>query len=279
METWRTSPAERRERVMAGGGGGTDGGGMTSLPQTESLPQTDAWTYDDFTSAELDPALWTIMSIAGADGQRHQYRDRNARVRTGDGRLELTVNPFTRFHDTDPRQNNAKQMYRSVRRFAVPATGRLTFEVTMGVRTYGQVPYDLLDAFGTVNVFDMETGVVLNAAATNDTVYAVIERLALPGVTQPHERYIHRVVLDVPTDPGQEHRYAIGYRADTSEAEFHVDGRLAYGTRLPVAVAGFNAGMALFSARDLSRYTRAEREHGQGATGWWGPWRVTAGVR
>ncbi|TQL19180.1 hypothetical protein FBY37_1090 [Streptomyces sp. SLBN-134] len=264
---------------MARGDGGIDGGGMTSLPQTESLPQTDAWTYDDFTSPELDPARWTIMSIGGADGERHRYRDRNARVRTGDGRLELTVNPFTRFHDTDPRQNNAKQMYRSTRRFAVPASGRLTFEVEMGVRTYGQVPHDLLDAFGTVNVFDLETGVVLNAAATNDTVYAVIERLALPGVARPHEHFIHRVVLNVPTEPGQRHRYTIGYRAGTSEAEFHVDGRLAYWARLPVEVAGFHAGMALFSARDLSRYTRAEREHGQGATGRWGPWRVTAGVR
>ncbi|GGX22387.1 hypothetical protein GCM10010297_49440 [Streptomyces malachitofuscus] len=258
---------------------GIDGDGMMSLPQTESVPRTEAWTYDDFTSPELDPARWTIMSITGADGARHEYRDRNARVSTGDGRLELTVNPFTRFHDSDPRQNNAKQMYRSARRFAVPRSGVLTFEVEMGVRTYGQVPHDLLDAFGTVNVFDLETGVVLNAAATNDTVYAVIERLALPGVAEPHEHFIHRVVLDVPTEPGQRHRYSVGYRAGTSEAEFHVDGRLAYWARLPVPVTGFHAGMALFSARDLSRYTRAEREHGQGATGRWGPWRVTDGVR
>ncbi|QNP74747.1 PE-PGRS family protein [Streptomyces roseirectus] len=240
-----------------------------------SLPETAVWTYDDFTGARLDPARWTVMSVTGADGTLYRYRDRNARVRTGDGRLELTVDPFTRFHDTDPRQNNAKQMYRSVRRFAVPAAGRLTFETSMRVRTYGQVPYDLLDAYGTVNVFDLETGVVLNAAATNDTVFAVVERLAGQG----HARSLHRVVLDVPTRPGQEHRYAITYRAEPPSAEFHVDGRLLHDTRLPVAVAGFDAGMALFSARDLTRYTRAEREHGQGATGWWGPWRVTAGVR
>jgi Family of unknown function (DUF6081) len=258
---------------MSAVGGGADGVSMTSALKT------NAWTYDDFTSGELDPARWRIMSIAGADGETHQYQDRNAQVLTGDGRLELTVNPFTRFHDTDPRQNNAKQMYRSVRRFAVPAAGPLTFEVEMGVRTYGQIPYDLLDAFGTVNLFDLETGVVLNAAATNDTVYAVVERLALPGVTRPDEHYIHRVVLDVPTEPGREHGYAITYRAETSEVEFHVDGRLAYWTRLPVPVTGFNAGMALFSARDLSRYTRAQREHGQGATGWWGPWRITTSVR
>jgi hypothetical protein len=233
---------------------------------------TGAWTYDDFTRGELDPARWAIMSIAGADGATHLYRDRNARVRTGDGRFALTVNPFSRFHDSDPRQNNAKQMHRSVRRFATPAAGRLTFEVEMGVRTYGQVPYDLLDAFGTVNLFDLETGVVLNAAATNDTVYAVVERLVLPGVTRPTDHYIHRVVLDVPTEPGRPHRYAVSYRA--REVEFHVDGRLAYWTRLPVPVGGFTAGMGLFSARDLTRYPRAQREHGQGASAWWGPWRI-----
>ncbi|MFI9583660.1 DUF6081 family protein [Streptomyces sp. NPDC052236] len=241
-------------------------------------PELSAWTYDDFTSGELDPARWRIMAMKGANGERHQYRDRNARVRTGDGHFELTVNPFSRFHDTDPRQNNAKQMYQSVRRFCVPAAGELTFEVQMGVRTYGQVPHDLLDAFGTVNLFDLQTGVVLNAAATNDTVYAVVERLVIPGVTRPHERYIHRVVVEAATEPGREHRYAITYRARTSEVEWYVDGHLAYGARLPVAVAGFNAGMALFSARDLTRYARAEREHGQGARGRWGPWRITAGA-
>lgn len=253
-------------------------GGADRVSMTSAL-KTTAWTYDDFTSDRLDAARWTVMSIAGSDGQTHQYQDRNAQVRTGDGRLQLTVNPFTRFHDTDPRQNNAKQMYRSVRRFAVPEAGPLTFEVDMAVRTYGQVPYDLLDAFGTINLFDLETGVVLNAAATNDTVYAVVERLVLPGVTRPDDHFIHRVVLDVPTEPGREHGYAINYRAETSEVEFHVDGRLAYWTRLPVPVKGFTAGMALFSARDLSRYTRAQREHGQGATGRWGQWRITTGVR
>ncbi|MEV0776495.1 DUF6081 family protein [Streptomyces sp. NPDC050433] len=244
-----------------------------------SAPETSTWTYDDFTTVELDPARWRIMSMEGADGERRRYQDRNARLRTGDGRFELTVDPFSRFHDTDPRRNNAKQMYRSVRRFAVPAEGRLTFEVDMAVRTYRQIPYDLLDAFGTVNLFDVDTGVVLNAAATNDTLYAVVERLVLPGVTRPHEHYIHRTVMDVPTEPGLEHRFAISYRADTSEAEWYVDGQLAYWARIPVPVAGFDAGMALFSARDLTRYTRAEREHGQGATGRWGPWRVTTGVR
>jgi len=236
----------------------------------------DAWTYDDFTDSELNGARWAVLTVPGVDGQRHAYQDANTVVRTGDGHLEVTVRPFSRFHDTDPRQNNAKQFYRSVERLEVPAGGQLTVEVDMAVRTYGQIPYDLLDAFGTVNVFDLETGVVFNLAATNDTVYAVVERLPMPGVTRPDEHYVHRVVLETPTEPGLEHRYAITYQADTSEAAWYVDGQCAYWARIPVPVKGFHVGMALFSARDLGRYRRVEREHGQGATGRWGPWRISA---
>ncbi|MFE1439662.1 DUF6081 family protein [Streptomyces sp. NPDC058739] len=236
-------------------------------------------TYDDFTGGGLDPARWSVLEVPGADGRPVRYEDRNARTRTGDGRFELTVDPFSRFHDSDPRRNNAKQMYRSVRSFAVPESGLLTFEVEMAVRTYGQIPHDLLDAFGTVALFDLDSGVVLNASATNDSVYALVERLPLPGVSGPDGHYTHRVLTQVPTEPGQPHRYTLTYRAGTREARWYVDGLLVYWARLPVPVTAFTAGMALFSARDLTRYSRAEREHGQGATGSWGPWRVTTDDR
>jgi hypothetical protein len=244
-----------------------------------SVPEMAMWTYDDFTGEELDPARWRILTVRGVDGEQHAYQDRNARWRTGDGRFELTIDPFSRFHDTDPKQNNAKQMYQSVQRFTVPAAGQLRLEVGMAVRTYGQIPYDLLDAFGTMNVFDLETGVVFNFAVTNDTVYAVVERLPIPGVSRPEERYVHRVVLEVPTEPGREHHFAIAYEAETSEAAWYVDGERAYWARIPVPVKGFHVGMGLFSARDLTRYSHAEREHGQGASGWWGPWRIATSVR
>jgi hypothetical protein len=233
------------------------------------------WIYDDFTDAELSPARWAILRAKGPDGTLYPYQDRNATVRTGDGAVELTIVPFTRFHDSNPLQNNAKQMYCSVERIPVPATGSLTVEVDMTVRTYGQVPYDLMDAFATVNLFDLTTGVVLDAAATNDCVYAILERLLIPGVTSENERYIHRTVLDMATEPGQSHRYAIRYEAETSLATWYVDGRRLYWSTVGVPVEAFQLGMALFSARDLSRYSRAEREHGQGASSCWGAWTIT----
>jgi len=231
--------------------------------------------YDDFTATALDPERWTILRAKGPDGSLHPYEDRNAHVTTGDGAVEISIKPFSRFHDTDPLRNNAKQMYRSTQRIEVPADGALTVETDMAVRTHGQIPHDLLDAFGTVNLFDLSTGVVLDTAATDDTVYAVVERLVINGVTSQEDHYRHRIVLDVPTEPGQRHHYAISYDARTSQATWHVDGTRCYWATVPVPVRGFHLGMALFSARDLTRFSRAEREHGQGADGRWGPWRIT----
>lgn len=239
-----------------------------------AMQSDTAWIYDDFSTSTLDPAKWTILQVQGADGRSYPYQDRNAELRTGDGVFELSIIPFTRFHDTNPLENNAKQMYRTVEPIEVPADGMLTAEVDMAVEACGQVPFDLLDVFSTVNLFDLNTGVVLDAAATNDTVYAIVERLRIAGATSEMDRYIHRAVLDLSTEPGQWHRYSICYEAKKALATWRVDGQRLYWASVPAPVRAFHLGMGLFSARSLSRYSREEREHGQGATCRWRPWHV-----
>ena len=231
--------------------------------------------YDDFTSPELDDARWAIAEMRQADGRTYSYADPNARVRTVQGSLELSINPFTRFHDTVQTLNNPKQLYISTQRFATPPGSVVEFETDMAITTHNQIPYNLRDAFGTLNLLDFQSGMVLDFAATNDTVYVVYERLLIPGETTPEQYFAHRVVLEVEAGPGRSHRYAIRYDRDASRAEWLVDGERAYWADVPVAVEGFNLGMGLFSSREIDRYTRAEREHGQGADGRWGPWIVT----
>lgn len=231
--------------------------------------------YDDFAGPRLDPERWNLVAVKDADGIAHQYSDKNAVVRTGNGQFTMTVNPFTRFHDRVPMLNNAKQMYISTELVGFAPGSETTFETAMAVETFGQIPFDLLDAFATVNLVDFATATVVQFAATNDTVYAVLERLILPGVTGPDDHFTHRIVLDVPTGPGQPHWYSISYDPATSQATWSVDGARLYWATTPVPVRGFHLGMGLFSARDLRRYPREQREHGQGASGYWGPWHVT----
>src|SRR5262249_25067013 len=76
--------------------------------------------YDHFASPRLDPGRWQLVRVKDAEGVVHQYSDRNAIVRTGNGRLEMTVHPFTRFHDRLPMLNNAKQMYISTEPISLP---------------------------------------------------------------------------------------------------------------------------------------------------------------
>jgi uncharacterized protein DUF6081 len=239
------------------------------------ITQRAVRVYDDFSAAGLDSRRWTVVEVTDADGHTHAYQDRRARIRSGGGSLEIAVRPFTRFHDTVPMLNNVKQMYRSTERIAVRPDTEITVATDMTIQTYRQIPFDPLDAFGALSLVDFGTGTLLQFAATNDTVYAVLERLLLPGVTTAAERFVHRVVLDVDTSPGREHHYAISYRSDSREATWQVDGERVYWARTPARIDGFHLAMGLLSARDMARYSRAEREHGQGATGRWGPWRIT----
>jgi hypothetical protein len=219
----------------------------------------------------LDERYWRVMVVPDGSGEPVRYLDDNARVDTGRDGLCATIDPFSRFHDTDPRRNNAKLMYLSTARIPVPATGVVECSATMAVRAHRQVPFDLADAYGTLNLVDVATGMVINCAATNDTVYAIVERLPAAG----HETFRYRVVLDVDTCPGQPHHYTVVIR-DGTGLLVRVDDVGRYETCLPVAVGGLQLGVGVFSARDPNRFPRRERQRGQGATVRWGQWRVRA---
>lgn len=241
----------------------------------EGTTVTGQEVYDDFTTEELDEDRWEVASVSHETGP-YRYEDPNAEVRTGDGHLEVSIQPFSAFHDEIQVLNNPKQLYMSTARIATPPGSVTTFATSMAITTQGQIPWNLRDAFGTINLLDFTTGMVLDFAATNDTLFIVYERLLLPGVTTPEEYFAHRVVLEVDTVPGTEHDLAIRYDRDAARATWYVGDELVYEAETPVPIEGFRLGMGLFSSREIDKYSREEREHGQGAAGRWGPWRITS---
>lgn len=231
--------------------------------------------YDDFRGPELDQERWTVAAFRGPDGELSACMDRNAVITTGDGRLHATIRPFSRFHDAVPILNNPKLLYVSTRRFETPPGSVTQFDTDLAVTTYDQIPWNLRDAFGTINLIDLSTGMVLDFAASNDTFFVVYERLVLPNVTTPVDYFCHRIVLEVETRPGQSHHVAIRYDRDRNHADWFVNGKHVYWADPPVPIQGLALGMGLFSSREIHRFSRAEREHGQGASAQWGPWRIS----
>jgi hypothetical protein len=236
---------------------------LPSSPSAEA-----ALKYDAFTSATLDEK-WAAGEMHDASGTRHAYLDPNARIATGSGAVEITIDPFTRFHDSVPILNNPKALFLSRERFLTPPRSSTVFSAEMAIETLRALPGDLRDAFGTFNVLDFETGVVLDFAATNELLFIVFERLLIPGVTTPDQYFTYRIVLEVDTEPGQPHHYAIRYDRAWNRAEWMLDGLKVYEATVPAEVNAFNMAFGLFSSRDIRKYSRAEREHGQGARGWW----------
>jgi hypothetical protein len=232
--------------------------------------------YDDFSAPRLDPQRWSLAEFRGPDNDLTPATDANARVTTGDGALTVDIRPFSRFHDAVPILNNPKQLYVSTRRFPTPPGSVVRFETDLAITTFDQIAWNLRDAFGTINLIDFQTGMVLDFAASNDTFFVVYERLVLPDVTTRDDYFCHRVVLEVDTTPGQSHHVAIEYDRDANHAEWFADGRRVYWADPPVAIDGFTLAMGLFSSREIYKFSRAEREHGQGAIGRWGPWIITS---
>ena len=118
--------------------------------------------YDDFSGPELDKRKWIPAAVPLGEGKFWTYQEPNAIVKTAGGRLEITVNPFTRKNDQVQIFDNPKHLYASTYKFSTPPGTIAIFECDMAATAYNAVPGDIYDAFVAFNLFDFDTGMVLD---------------------------------------------------------------------------------------------------------------------
>src|SRR5689334_2768662 len=103
----------------------------------------------------LEPAgHWAIGAFNLPDGSTWQSREPNAVVLVRNGWLQVAAVPYARFNDRVQILDNAKHMYFSKQRFAVPPGGRITFEIKVAARTVGTQPGNLYDGYVSWNLLD-----------------------------------------------------------------------------------------------------------------------------
>lgn len=221
--------------------------------------------YDEFSGSEMASSLWKAAgrgrsSVAPAT-------DSSVRVETGQGQLCLATTGESAAADGS---GSSEILFVSTRRFATPPGSVVTFEVGMSVdgrtesvRGPGRRAADL-------SLHDLPTGMVLGFEVTADAIIAVHKRLLLTGVSTETEHFSHRVITDETTRPGQNHRYRITYRHDTSQAHWFVDDRCVYVAAAPMQIEGLSLGMGLIGDAEPG---------GAAAESWaatWSPWQVSA---
>lgn len=205
--------------------------------------------YDEFTSADLDDALWTSTDA----GNGVHVLGRGYDLKTGQGQLRVADVDVT---------------FVSRQRFATPPGSLVNFALDMSLDAAGGAPLapTLGPPTGQVSIRDLPSGVLLGFEVTNDLIIAVHRRAGVGGVAAATEHFVHRVLTDQPTVAGQSHRYRISYQHDTSEGRWYVDDQCVYIARVPLQIEGVSLSMGVVPGGD-----------GFSAAATWTPWQIATG--
>ena len=224
--------------------------------------------YDTFTTPQLVPSKWTIASFPSGDGQFWRWEEPQAKSKTGDGRLEITVNPYTRFHDQIQIFDNPKHLYLGTQSFPVPEQGAISFSCKMGAKTHNGQPDDFKDGFASFNVLDFTSGLVFDFIATSAKIGIIYERLLMPGLTTPKEAFTEIVEVS-PNEPGQLSACRIDYNFQENRVDYWFnDQKVISRLNLPTKPRNLFMGMGLITLRMIEN-GRSTSLKGQGGTGLW----------
>ena len=249
---------------------------MTSEASTSPRTEREVGSFNRLFDAN---SPWQQAGFDLPGGQRWDYREPNAVVLVRNGWLQVAAVPYTRSNDHVQILDNAKHMYFSRDRFAVPEGGRITFEIQIAARTVNTHPGNLYDGYVSWNLLDLTTGWALDFFTGGDTIGTVYGRLPFPGAavpeTGPAKAFcIFNELKDIPTAQGQVHAYRITYDQGADTVEFEADGEVVdrY-ENIPDKITGFTAALGLMSEIDIVE-GRSVSCHGQGVIGQWSPMRV-----
>ncbi len=235
--------------------------------------KTEGFLYDDLSNGRIDPAKWNILSFPMGSGETWTYAEPKARVEPRGGGTALTVDPFTRKHDTIHMFDDPKQLYASTRTFPIHQDGVTVLEAEMGAETYHGHPEDVGDGFAGFINMDFVTGMIFDFVSTGRKIGAIYERLLIPGVTDEKAAFTYLVespFSGVRTEPGRLHHYSIRIDAPRKRAEWSVDGRPFFkAEEIPVVPKEMMFGFGLFTLKPVDPVNGSTSVHGQGATGVW----------
>jgi hypothetical protein len=218
--------------------------------------------YDDFAQIRINEDKWQIGAVPLGDDQLWHYRDSNAEVSCRDGRGLIDITQFSQCHDQVPRLDNPKHLYLATRSWDT-SQGRVSIKTTMAGHVTGDV-HDYRDGFAAFNVLDFASAMVFDIVTNGRHIWAIFERLLIPGQTTPEEAFTEVIELEVSTAPMREHVFQVSYDRAAGSVHYAVDGReRLVRTRLPVEVEQLTTGFGLITLQPIQN-GRSTSCRGQG---------------
>ena len=181
--------------------------------------------YDDFAARDAwDGGRWYKHKVPGAD-----LWDAAATIACA-GTLVIEARRFT-LTRRNP-HDNVKALIYSTADFAPGPRGLLTVEAEMRVETFGTAanPFgadagDVRLGCGAFNTIDFKTSMVFDFFVSGTRVVPLYERLPFTlSKDNQYPLFSELMPVDVPTAPGQWHRYGITYDRARDRVAWCVDG-------------------------------------------------------
>ncbi|MEP0814771.1 MAG: hypothetical protein HRF49_08925, partial [bacterium] len=202
--------------------------------------------YDDFSGSTLDPFKWTIAAAPLGDGSFWYWRDVNAIETQAGGRFSIDIPKFSSNNDIVQIFDNPKHLYLANMSWPTGG-GPARFSCVLAGSVTGD-PDDYRDGFASFNVLDFESAMVFDIVTNGHRIWAIYERLLIPGATTPEQAFTEVVDLGVPTVPMREHEVAVEFDGAGASVRFFVDGaELLVRENVPAVPSQLTCGFGLIT--------------------------------
>lgn len=226
-------------------------------------------------NGKLNDNNWQIAGIPLEDSKFFMYEDKAAKITIKDGDIEIDIPKFTHAHDQVQIFDNPKQLYLARSGYQPGPTGLLAFSCRMKARITGGNPRDFRDGFGAFNVLDFSTGMVFDIVSNGSQIWAIYERLLIPGLVEENQAFTKVINIDYPTSPAESLNCLIVYNQNTNQTGFYIGDKLIYeANSIPVKIENLFMGFGLITLHPIVE-GRSVSCRGQGGAGVWGDFAVS----
>jgi hypothetical protein len=188
----------------------------------------DGGRFDGFEADGLD--RWSVLEMPIGDGDVHRHEDPDATVRVVGEVAEVDIPRFSLAFDGIHMLDDPKQMFVFGETLPVATEGTTRFGAEVAAESYGGCADDPRDGLATFNVVDLTSGMVFDVAASATHVWAIRERLPVPGVAA-EEGFTYLAespFAQLAQDADAFHRCAIEFDPGRREVRWLVDDERIY---------------------------------------------------
>jgi hypothetical protein len=223
---------------------------------------------------QLNAYCWQLAGVPLGDGKYWMYQDRNAWIKLIEDGIEIEIQKFSNSHDQVQIFDNPKHLYLTTDGYEPGPGGLVGFACTMKAAITNGNLEDYRDGFCAFNALDFGSGMVFDIVSNGHKIWAIYERLLIPGLTSSEQAFTNVIPIDRLTSAEETLHCAIIYDRNNDIAEYYIAGEMiGRAENIPVKVDKLQTGFGIITLHPIEN-GKSVSCRGQGGRGVWGGFEV-----